>query len=323
MTEQNTTGAVTVAPGDEPVAAAAAPETSAAPESAAPESAAPEVTATPEVTADPEAPGAAESAAPEVPAAPKDRRKLFAALRWTAAVLVFGAVGTGVAYQVTQAERTDIPGLSTKADGRWVYPALVKPTLPAGAALPFAKDNEDGIHYAGLTQLLLPPPTGSTPDSTLKLEKDEVVTPDSFLTEYDASEHAEMKAQFANDGLRQIVGRGWTTPDGTLTRVYLLRYHSSGFADSFEECGDGMHLNATNVAPDQSWAEARNRRQSWPGLGAEVMLYAEPAPFGDVQAKVGCVRSGDVVAVILQSRKGGVAAVPFHQTVILQHQLLD
>ncbi|MCJ0873649.1 hypothetical protein [Streptomyces sp. AP-93] len=307
MTEQNTTGAVTVAPGDEGEA------------SAAPESAAPEVPADPESAA-PEVPADPESAAPEVPAAPKDRRKLFAALRWTAAVLVFGAVGTGVAYQVAQPARTDIPGLSTKADGRWAYPALAKPTLPAGAALPFAKDNEDGIHYAGLTQLLLPPPAGSTPDSTLKLEKDEVVTPDSFLTEYDASAHAKMKAQFANDGLRQIVGRGWTTPDGTLTRVYLLRYHSSGFADTFRECSADMHLNATRVAPDLSWAEARNR-QSRPDL-AGVSLYAEPAPFGDAQAKVGCVPSGDVVAVILQSRKGGVATVPFHQTVILQHQLL-
>ncbi|WP_405490518.1 hypothetical protein [Streptomyces sp. NBC_00096] len=259
-------------------------------------------------------------AAPEVPAAPKDRRKLFAALRWTAAVLVFGAVGTGVAYGVTQPERTDIPGLSTKADGRWVYPALTKPTLPPGAALPFAKDNEDGIHYAGLTQLLLPPPAGSTPDSTLKLEKDEVVTADNFLTEYEDAAREGLKTDFADEGLRQIVGRGWTTPDGTRTRVYLLRFHSSGFADTFKGCNLNMQLKGTRTIVDVDWTKAKSG-QSTPSLTG-VSLYAESNPVGDEQAKVGCIRSGDVVAVVLQTRKGEVATVPFHQTVILQNQLL-
>ncbi|MFE2286791.1 hypothetical protein ACFXDJ_21800 [Streptomyces sp. NPDC059443] len=299
MTEQNTTGTVPAPPED------AVPAQAAMPAQATPLAVNP-------------------FAAPEVPAAPKDRRKLFAALRWTAAVLVFGAVGTGVAYGVTQPARTDIPGLSTKADGRWVYPALAKPTLPPGAALPFAKDNKDGIHYAGLTQLLLPPPTGSTPDSTLKLEKDEVVSTDTFLAEYDPSAHREMKDQFANEGLRQIVGRGWITPDGTRTRVYLLRYHSSGFADTFKECNVGMHLKGTHTIVDADWTKAKGKAQgdqAAPPLGG-VSLYAEPAPVGDEQAKVGCIRSGDVVGVVLQTRKGEVATVPFHQTVILQHQLL-
>lgn len=84
--------------------------------------------------------------------------------------------------------------------------------LPAGAALPFGKDNPDGIHYAGLTQLLLSPPTDSTPDSKLKLEKDEVVSVGTFLEEYESGERPKMQEQFTNEGLRQIVGRGWTTP---------------------------------------------------------------------------------------------------------------
>ncbi|MFI1453198.1 hypothetical protein [Streptomyces roseus] len=29
------------------------------------------------------------------------------------------------------------------------------------------------------------------------------------------------------EGLRQIAARGWTTPDGTRTRVYLLRFHAA------------------------------------------------------------------------------------------------
>ncbi|MFF1412894.1 hypothetical protein ACFVX6_24500 [Streptomyces sp. NPDC058289] len=272
--------------------------------------------------------------APEAPAAPKDRRKLFAVLRWTAAVLVFGAVGTGVTYEVTQPERTDIPGLSTKADGRWTFPALTKPTLPPGAALPFAEDNPDGIHYAGLTELLLPAPTGSAPDSTLKLEKDGVVTVDTFLEEYDATAREKLKEQFGNEGLRQIVARGWTTPDGTRTRVYLLRFHASGFVDNFKGCGAVATLNGVaRLQSDDAWMKAKSSQRtelgqdsSYSGPSArsanDVSLYREAKPTGDEQTALGCLQSGDIQAVVLQNRKDEVAAVPFHQTVILQHQLL-
>ncbi|MCY0927493.1 hypothetical protein OTB20_14995 [Streptomyces sp. H27-H1] len=260
-------------------------------------------------------------AAPEAPVAPKDRRKLLAALRWTAAVLVFGAVGAGVAYEVTEPERTDIPGLSTKADGRWTYPAPTRPALPAGAALPFAEDNPDGIHYAGLTELLLPAPTGSAPDSELKLEKDGVVAVDTFLAEYEAAEREKMKEQFTNEGLRQIAARGWTTPDGTRTRVYLLRFHASGFVDTFNGCGPTMKLKDVRLmGSDLDWSKGKSG-QSAPPLNF-VSLFAESKPVGDEQVKAGCVQSGDIQAVILQTREGEVATVPFHQTVILQHQLL-
>lgn len=343
MTEQNTTPPTVAEPAVPPVAepavpAPAVPAQATAPD-AAPQDSAPAQWAAPATPAAPGADPAGEAAAanpfaaPEVPAGPKDRRKLFAALRWTAAVLVFAAVGTGVAYEVTQPERTDIPGLSTKSDGRWVYPALSQPTLPPGAAVPFAQDNPDGIHYAGLTQLLLPAPTGSTPDSALKLEKDEAVAVDTFLEEYEASTREKMKEQFTNEGLRQIVARGWTTPDGTRTRVYLLRFHSSGFVDTFKGCGAGVSLSgATRLEPDTAWRNAKSSQQhplgarasgySTQGNTSDVILYQEPKPTGDEQVKLGCIQSGDVQAVILQTRKGEVATVPFHQTVILQHQLL-
>lgn len=264
----------------------------------------------------PEAPEATE------PAAPKDRRRLFAFLRWTAAVLAFGVAGTGVAYGIVQPERTDIPGLSTKDDGRWVYPALTKPTLVPGAAQPFAEDNEDGIHYASLQELLLPAPQGSRPDPGLKLEKDQAVSQDTFLEEYESTVRAKMKQGFTDDGLRQIIARGWLMPDGTRTRVYLLRFHSSGFVDAFEGCGIDMNVNGVNwMEGDTTWNKAKNS-QSAPDL-RDVSLLSEAHPAGDEQVKAGCVRSGDVQAVIIQSRKGEVATVPFHQTVILQSQLLS
>ncbi|MFD6876034.1 MULTISPECIES: hypothetical protein [unclassified Streptomyces] len=296
MTDQHTTPAETI-PQDAPAPAPAEPSS--------PEAAAPAAPATPAPT----------------PAPPKDRRKVFAFLRWSAAVLVFGAAGAGAAYGVVQPDRTDLPGLATLDDGRWEYPALVKPALPPGAPLPFAKDNEDGIHYAGLTQLLLPAPKGSVPDPGLKLEKDSVVTVDTLMEEYEGTAREKLKEGLANDGLRQIVGRGWTTPDGTRTRVYLLRFHSSGFADAFEGCGADMNLSGVNrIETDTVWGKAKVDQKAPDTTGVTVM--EESAPVGDEQVRAACVQSGDVQAVILQTRKGEVPAVPLHQTVILQHQLL-
>ncbi|MEU8432522.1 hypothetical protein AB0F18_06340 [Streptomyces sp. NPDC029216] len=261
-------------------------------------------------------------AAPDapVPAPAKDRRALRAVLRWTAAVLVFAAAGAGTAYGITRAERTDVPGLSTKSDGRWTYPALAKPALPPGAPVPFAVDNPEGIHYAGLTQLLLPAPVGSAPDPGLKLEKDSAVTVDAFLEEYDPAVREKLKQGFADNGLRQIAARGWTTPDGTRTRVYLLRFHASGFADTFTGCGTDLN-GVKGIETDRGWDEAHKAQPAPEPDGITVLQ--ETVPFGDEQTRVGCVQSGDVQALILQNRKGGAAAVPVHQAVVLQRQLLS
>ncbi|MFG2879954.1 hypothetical protein ACGFYU_33915 [Streptomyces sp. NPDC048337] len=269
------------------------------------------------------APGPQDAVPAEAPqgTAPKDRRKLFALLRWTAAVTVFAVAGAGVAYGITRPERTDIPGLATKDDGRWVFPAPAKPTLPPGAALPFAEDNKDGIHYAAAFELLIPAPKGSTPDPAMKLEKDSAVSPDTFLEEYESAEREKMKQGFTDDGLRQIVGRGWLMPDGTRTRVYLLRFHSSGFENAFQGCGINMKVNGVNrMEPDTTWSKAKTSQRALDVSG--MSFLTEARPYGDDQVKVGCVEAGDLVAVIFQTRKGEVAAVPLHQTGMLQRELL-
>ncbi|MFF3863826.1 hypothetical protein [Streptomyces sp. NPDC002209] len=266
-----------------------------------------------------------------VPAAPKDRRKLFAALRWTAAVVVFAAVGSGVAYGIGRAERTDLPGLSTKGDGRWAYPALSKPALPAGAPLPAGKDNRDDTHYAPLTGLLLPAPEGAEPDAGLKTDKGQLVSTDAFLEEYAPDSRAKLKEGLEYEGLRQIVARGWTTPDGTRTHVYLLRFHSSGFVNAFRGCDVNTRLAGAPVLEmDLAWNKVKSTQPSMDGQAVShtlksggTSLYQEPKPAdGDEQTKLGCLQAGDVQAVIVQTRKGEVAAVPFHQTVVLQSQLL-
>lgn len=277
-----------------------------------------------------EAPATAEAA----PAAPKDRRKLFAALRWTAAVVVFATVGAGVAYGITRPERTDIPGLSTEGDGRWTFPTLSQPALPAGAPLPQGPDNKDGTHYAPLTGLLLPAPVGSKVDDTVKADKDGTVPVDAFLEEYTPEERPKLKQSLEWDGLRQIAGRGWTTADGTRTHVYLLRFHSSGFVDAFKGCDSNMRLNGVSALDlDDVWSKAKNNQMNstsldFPGAanfdGTELSVYQELKPFlGEEQSKIGCLRTGDVLGMVVQTRKGEVAPVPFHQTVILQSQLLS
>ncbi|MCX5272196.1 hypothetical protein [Streptomyces virginiae] len=285
----------------------------------------------------PEAPEAAPAAVTEAgfpPAPPKDRRRLFAALRWTAAVAVFAAVGTGVAYGITQPERTDIPGLSTEDDGRWTFPELSQPALPAGAPVPQGPDNKDGTHYAKLNGLLLPAPVGARADDTVKADKDGVVSVDGFLEEYTSEAREKLKQSLEWDGLRQITGRGWTTADGTRTHVYLLRFHSSGFVDAFKGCDSNAQLNGVSALDlDDVWSKAKNTQMNsttldFPGAanfdGTELSVYQEVKPFlGEEQTKVGCLRTGDVLGMVIQTRKGEVAPVTFHQSVILQSQLLS
>ncbi|WP_030771215.1 hypothetical protein [Streptomyces sp. NRRL F-2664] len=279
-----------------------------------------------------EGPAPGPRSAPEAP--PKDRRRLFAALRWTACVAVFAVVAAGTAYGITRPERTDLPGLSTESDGRWTYPALSKPALPAGAPLAQGPDNKDETHYAVLSGLLLPAPEGARTDDTFKVDKDWAVPVDAFLQEYTPESREELKQQLEWDGLRQIIGRGWTMADGTRTRVYLLRFHASGFVDAFRGCTFNAPLEGVSALDlDDVWNKAKNTQASslpmgFPGSGVigerEVTVFQEVPPvLGDEQTKVGCLQAGDVLGMVVQSRKGEVAPIPFHQTVLLQGQLLS
>jgi hypothetical protein len=256
-----------------------------------------------------------------VPAAPA-RRRGAAALRRLAAAAAFAAFGTGTAYGITQADRTDLPGLETRGDGRWDYPVLAKPTLAPGAPQPFSSDNDGGIHYAALFQLLLPAPRGSAPDPALKVEQDQKVSEDAFLEEFEPTVRQRMKQEFTDEGLRQIAGRAWTMPDGTRTRIYLLRFSAPDFADDRDRCGSTMNVNGVNrIEDDSDWRKAKFAQPN-PALHGTVDVFAEAPPVGDEEVRVGCIQSGDVQAAVFQSRKGGVATVPFHQTVVLQSQLL-
>ncbi|MEU3510942.1 hypothetical protein ABZ733_24190 [Streptomyces longwoodensis] len=50
--------------------------------------------------------------------------------------------------------------------------------------------------------------------------------------------------------------------------------------------------------------------------------YDEAEPYGPEQVRQAYVQAGDVIGLVVQSRNGTAAAVPFQQTVTLQSELL-
>lgn len=260
---------------------------------------------------------------PEVAAPKKDRRALRAALRWTAAVVVFAAVGAGTAYGITGMERTDVPGLATASDGRWDYPTLTLPPLPSGSPAPFAEANKAGAHYADLRALVLPAPKSATEDKKLRGADGWLATKD-FLAEYaDKDDRVELAQKFTDVGLRHIAARGWTTPDGTHTRVYLLQFGTAAVVDEMFSSNIAPYSSpgyALRGAPDSVFDE------DYPDAARLEKIpysaYVETKPYGAEHVRQAYLSAGDVLALVVQSRKGGAKAVPFQQTVALQSQLL-
>lgn len=261
---------------------------------------------------------------PPVPPVKKDRRVLRAVLRWTAAVVVFAAVGTSAAYGITRMERTDVPGLATEPDGRWEYPTISKPPLPSGSPGPFAEANTAGAHYADLRRLVLPAPKGAKADAALRGEDGWLATK-TFLAEYATKEERADVGQLLTDyGLRHIAARGWTTPDGTHTRIYLLQFGTAAVADELVS-NELMSFNSPVYA-----ARGTELVSADAGLAEVAQVpdvtryaYAETKPYGPEQVRQAYLSAADTIAVVLQSRKGSAKAIPFQQTVVLQSQLLD
>ncbi|MFE6978046.1 hypothetical protein [Streptomyces sp. NPDC057682] len=255
------------------------------------------------------------------PAPRPPRRALRAVARWTAAVLVFGAFGAGTAYALASADRGDVPGLATESDGRWDYPRLSLPALPAGAPRPFTEGNTAEVHHADLRRLLLPAPAGATPDT--KLTGGWIGT-EQFLAAFAKGSRADLRLQLKESAVRHIAARGWTMPDGTSTRIYLLQFNSTAFADDFRD----TRYIGTTPGDALTGAEHMDLDETWKGGGkvpeTSTYVFDEPKPFGAAQVREGFVVAGDTIGLVVQERKGaaGTPRVPFHQTLILQNQLL-
>ncbi|WP_329020757.1 hypothetical protein [Streptomyces sp. NBC_00690] len=257
------------------------------------------------------------------PAAPRSRRVLRTAGRWSVALLLCAGLATGTAYGITAMERTDVPGLATESDGRWEYPKLTLPALPQGSPRPFTHTNAGEIHHADLRKLLLPAPKGARPDQKLP---GGWVTPDRFADELESVHQAELKTALVDYGLRHIAGRGWTMPDGTSARTYLLRFDSGDTAAAFKmDHFGGTDYPSVRLAeetlsePDLSW---KDPGQNSP-LSELVDVFVEMKPAAGVHVRQAYVLAGDTIGLVVHAKEGNAAAVPFHQTVALQMQLLS
>ncbi|MEU9475727.1 hypothetical protein [Streptomyces sp. NPDC048191] len=256
--------------------------------------------------------------------APKDRRVLRAVLRWTAAAVVFAVAGTSTAYGITRMERTSLPGLGTRPDGRWDYPQIVRPPLPAGGPAPFADRNKASVHYADLRKLVLPAPKGAKADPALAGDHG-WVKPEVYLAEYASkADRDALRGELTDHGLRHIAARGWTMPDGTRTRIYLLQFETGLIAgevlqDEFTGYRDPTVAlrGAASNAMDEGYPTAGSSDGT-----TTVEEFAEQKPYGAEQVRQAYVCSGDVIALVVHSRAGGAKDVPFQQTVVLQQQLL-
>ncbi|MGW3687173.1 hypothetical protein [Streptomyces sp. NPDC005125] len=244
-----------------------------------------------------------------------------AVARWTAAVLVLGGLGTGTALGITSMERTDVPGLATEGDGRWDYPELSLPALPTGSPRPFNEANVAEVHHADVRKLLLPAPAGATADK--KLAGGWVSTA-QYLSVYQKSKRPELGQVLKDSALRHITARGWSMPDGTSSWIYLLQVNSTAFAEAFrDEISDNTSIGAQLIGSprtdlDETWSSGGRVENT------ATYAYAEDKPYGSEQVRHGYVLSGDTLALVVQSRKGkaGTERIPFHQTLILQNQLL-
>ena len=273
----------------------------------------------------PTEPPLASAPAPEAqPTSPrKDRRVLRAVLRWGAAVVVFAVVGAGTAYGIAGMKRSDVPGLGTVSDGRWTFPTVSKPPLPTGSPGPFATANAAGAHFADLRALVLPAPKGAVADKALD-GTDGWLATKVFLAEFSAADdRTEIAQKLTDQGLRHIAARGWTTPDGTHTRIYLLQFDTATVAD---EVSKGVAGYAAPTYPVRG-ADGYESDDDFPDAAkitnVSLQPYVETKPYGAEQVRLGFVTAGDTLAMIVQSKKGQAEAVPFQQTVTLQSELLD
>ncbi|KAF4407113.1 MULTISPECIES: hypothetical protein [Streptomyces] len=242
-------------------------------------------------------------------------------------MFVFGGLAAGVGYGISAADRTDVPGLATEHDGRWDYPRLERPALPAGVPGPYDKGNEAGTHHADLRELLLPVPESGEPDPAAPAAEDGWLDPEDFLREYaEEEDRVEIRRQLTENSCRHIATRSWIMPDGTRTRIHLLQFNTAAMAVEAQRSLLGGDV-APEVTTPVTGTEASDSDSGWAHRVKveDIVLdvYDERKPRGERHVRHGYFVSGDTIAMIVQSREGYTPAVPFRQTVVLQTQLLS
>jgi hypothetical protein len=246
---------------------------------------------------------------PEIEARRRQRKHNTA--RWTGAVVLAVAVGAACAFAVTIPKRTDIPGLATASDGRYVFPPLALPTLPPGQPVPGDNaDNPGGQHLSDIQKLLLPAPKGAV--RTKSLPGPTGWLPESALI---ALSSPSMTEKLGESGLRHTAAEGWKTPDGASTAIYLLQFPDSNDATT----GGNQFIAALNARP------AGGTKKSFTPAGTTIAVsyYTASSHNKKTQTQYGYFTSGDTEVLVVFSAPTKVSIAPFEQEIQLQAELLQ
>ncbi|WP_371498403.1 hypothetical protein OG871_20385 [Kitasatospora sp. NBC_00374] len=285
------------------------------------------------------------------------RPRRAALLRWGGAALILVLTGTATAVAVTAPERTSLPGLRTPNDGRYAFPPLSLPPLPAGKEAPGKADLHR--HFADLRQLLLPAPAGATleqpaPDASTSASAgatpsagpSPAISPSpgtsptgSPSTGSGASPTAgalpagiwadcngfaagdknpeKTTAALLESACRAATKRVWTGPDGTRTEIWLLQFGSNTEANRFYE------RTATKSEPKDTAALHRSDLvfSAMPSVAAQARATGQKTD-GRPVAQAADIAAGDVVARIVMTNPQGVPEQAFRQVAVLQADLL-
>ncbi|MFI6155056.1 hypothetical protein ACIBCA_20445 [Kitasatospora sp. NPDC051170] len=306
-------------------------------------------------TSDPHAAPAPAFPAPGPAAAPPDpqarRARRRAALRWGSATLVFALAGTGTALALTAPERTDIPGLATAGDGRYTFPALALPPLPAGKKAPDAKNNVP--HWADLRYLVLPAPREAGAPATAQPFPTPTATPTPTPTDTpapttttpatptaapttpaatafadwtpcdaigaDQQDATKLRPMLQRNVCLSAVVREWTTSDGTRTQIRLLRFASPH--ESWDAYTTVRARSAPKALPDSDTISLKDW-DSTDGVALTALNGRKKTAKDLPTARLAYLSASDVMGVVTMTNPDGVPLASFRQVVTLQADLL-
>ncbi|MBR7834581.1 hypothetical protein KDL01_15005 [Actinospica durhamensis] len=224
--------------------------------------------------------------------------------RWIGAVVTAAAVGAGCAFAVMAPRRTDLPGLQTASDGRYVFAPLTLPTLAAGQDVPSA--DPAGRHLADIRKLLLPAPQGAVSDHAVTLTDGWLSQSDSLkLTVADSA-----RMDFGQYGWRHTAAESWKTSDGAETKIYLLQFSSQANASTAETTLAEMTGVPTGAATTTL------------ALDDQILTYFKVS-HGSTNTWYGIASVRDTVLEIVYTAPSSVGIAPFRQEFSLQTELLE
>ena len=225
-------------------------------------------------------------------------------------------------------KRTDIPGLATKNDGRYVFAPLAKPALPPGALALNSGSNTGENHYVDIRRLLLSAPTKATVDTAYPGAKAWYST-----AAFEAGFPTNVTGEANDNGVRRIAATGWTTPDGAHTTIWLLQFPDALAAAKVD--GGLVAEVPENFGPESvSDAESEDlvdvfgvADKDTPTTSVTVDHFSSVLkPGGGTEAgqtgRLAHFSIGDTLAVIEMTAPAAVPDVPMNQIVTLQAELL-